>query len=77
MAGVVQLQDTAGLTFNLDSLNERRQLAIKCWGGEESLRGAVMLGDSNHELRALFETLTRNTYRAAPDVEAYEEKRAI
>eukprot|EP00965_Chrysotila_dentata_P063948 2118925-Pleurochrysis_carterae.AAC.1 len=36
-----------------------------------------MLSESNTELRVLFQTLTHNTYRAAPNVQACDCKRAI
>eukprot|EP00965_Chrysotila_dentata_P149198 4927330-Pleurochrysis_carterae.AAC.1 len=43
MAGVVQLQDTKGLTFNLDLLEQRWKLAQRCWLAEVSLQEAGML----------------------------------
>eukprot|EP00965_Chrysotila_dentata_P032840 1094693-Pleurochrysis_carterae.AAC.1 len=43
MAGVVQLQDTEGLTFNLDQLEQSRALAQRCWLAEGSLQEAGML----------------------------------
>eukprot|EP00965_Chrysotila_dentata_P258552 6213259-Pleurochrysis_carterae.AAC.2 len=75
LSSVLQLDSSMACTFNMDSIEERRELADRCWIKESAESRHILLDESVH-LRALFETLTRNSYRPV-NAAAYEERRAM
>eukprot|EP00965_Chrysotila_dentata_P111324 3680874-Pleurochrysis_carterae.AAC.1 len=46
-SAVVHLDNSAGCTFNLDSVEERKELALMCWGVRGSMRELPKLTADN------------------------------
>eukprot|EP00965_Chrysotila_dentata_P065938 2184133-Pleurochrysis_carterae.AAC.1 len=70
------LDNFAGCTFSLDSLPEKRELALTCWGANGNMLELLKLSTDNVQLTALLKTLMRNTYRPS-NSEACAEQRAL
>eukprot|EP00965_Chrysotila_dentata_P246054 6206930-Pleurochrysis_carterae.AAC.2 len=77
-ASAVQLnKEETDCTFDLDSLESRKELAIQCWKQEElKPTDEGVLYQANLELRSLLEIITRNIYRPA-DSATIDERRNV